>query len=285
MPCPRSFLRLISLGLVIYFSAYLAGCDSSEPVVGAVSGSPESNAAPLDIAQALGSDDSLTLTVELSGSQVLPVVTTRDTARADVVFNRSSRRLHAVMQSPLEQSLEVHIHEGGVTEVGAQVANLHAQGSTYTLGDGVILSGRQADLLLAGELYIDAHTTDYPQGLLRAQLTNAAVEVVLYPQLEDIQAKILTPVCSGCHNGTGQTLPGVLNLSNLDRSYESLVGLYSISEPALLRVEPGNPDDSLLVRKLEGTQTVGSRMPFRGSKLNDQLISAIRGWIADGAAR
>jgi len=120
---------------------------------------------------------------------------------------------------------------------------------------------------------------------LRAQLTNADVEVTVLPLLEDIQAKVLTPVCSGCHDGSGQTLPGLLNLGNIDRSYESLVGVYSINEPAFLRVDPGYPDDSLLLRKIEGSQSVGSRMPLRGSKLNNQPITAIRGWIADGAIR
>jgi len=113
--------------LVLCLAAHLVGCDSANPVVTTGSDGQGSfvNAAPLDIAQALGIDDSLTLTVELNGSMVLPVVTTRETARADIVFHRSSRRLYAVVQSPLEQALEVHIHEGGAEEVGAQVAVLY----------------------------------------------------------------------------------------------------------------------------------------------------------------
>ncbi len=278
---------LIYLGRVFCFVTVLASCDSGELANGTVrpDHSLPDTAAPLDIAQALGSDNSLTLTVALKGSMVLPVATTRESASADIVFDRTSRRIYAVLRATLDQPLDVHIHEGSTGEVGAEVATLYADGGAYTLGDGVTLSARQAELLEAGNLYIDAHTAEFPNGLLRAQLTTTSIDVAVSPSLDDIQAKVFTPICSGCHNGNGQTLPGVMNLTSSERSRASLIGVYSINEPTLLRVEPSNPSDSLLIRKLEGTHEAGSRMPFRGSKLNEQTIASIRDWIVQGAAR
>ena len=48
-------------------------------------------------------------------------------------------------------------------------------------------------------------------------------------------------------------------------------------------MEPGNPDDSYLVQKIEGTAAVGGRMPLGGQPLSADTIAAIRQWITDGA--
>lgn len=278
-PAPRT-------AALLAICVLLASCDSSGPDISSISTQESLNqAAPLDIAQAIGAAETLAITVELRGSMVLPVVDTRETARADIVFDRASKTLYAELQASPGLTLDVHIHEGGADEVGAVVATLFAQEDIYTLGEGIVLTDRQSALLESGGLYIDVHTDSYADGLLRAQLTNASVEVAVAPQLHDIQAKVFTPTCSGCHTGLGQTLPGLLDLTSVERSHESLVGVFSINEPSLLRVEPANPADSLLLRKLEGTQEIGSRMPFRGRKLNDQTIDAVRGWIARGAVR
>ncbi len=102
--------------------------------------------------------------------------------------------------------------------------------------------------------------------------------------LAQIQQSVFTPICSGCHTGpTSSTLPGGMNLSNTQASFEALVGVASLQVPALQRVEPGDPDASYLIDKLEDTQTVGARMPFGGQPLPQATIDQIRAWIADGA--
>jgi len=279
--------RLARLSLAICFLIFFTGCDSDQPTTGAAHGIDESltGASPLDISRALDRDASLTLTVELNGTMVLPAVATRESALADVLFDRTNKRLIATLTATVERPLDVHIHEGGAGEVGAEVAALYADQLDYTLGDGVILSDYQSALMESGNLYIDVHTAEYPSGLLRAQLTASEIELPVLPSLADIQAKVFTPVCSGCHMGEGRSLPGAMNLATTEHSYQSLVGVFSVNEPVLLRVEPGNLQDSLLLRKIEGTHTVGSRMPLRGAKLDDQAIAAIRNWIIEGAAR
>jgi hypothetical protein len=52
-----------------------------------------------------------------------------------------------------------------------------------------------------------------------------------------------------------------------------------------MRVAPGNPGDSYLIRKLEGTPgIVGGRMPLSGAPLDQPTINSIRAWITNGAA-
>ncbi len=100
-----------------------------------------------------------------------------------------------------------------------------------------------------------------------------------------IQSSVFGPLCSGCHTGpTGGALPGGMDLSSAGDSYAALVGVPSIQVPAMDRVEPGDPDNSYLIRKLEGGPGItGTQMPQGGPFLNQATIDEIRSWIADGA--
>ena len=48
-------------------------------------------------------------------------------------------------------------------------------------------------------------------------------------------------------------------------------------------MEPGDPDNSYLVIKNEGRQSVGSRMPLGGAAQDEIDQANIRNWIAQGA--
>ena len=98
--------------------------------------------------------------------------------------------------------------------------------------------------------------------------------------LESIQENVFTPICTNCHAGAGA--PQGLRLED-GMSHAMLVNVPSSEVPSLLRVEPGNPDDSYLVQKIEGTAAVGGRMPLGGPNLPQETIAAIRQWITDGA--
>ena len=114
-----------------------------------------------------------------------------------------------------------------------------------------------------------------------AEFTVAAIE----PTLTSIQDNLFTPVCSGCHTGpSGGPLPGGLDLTSLSMSFMDLVNVASIQDPGLDRVEPGDPDNSYLIQKLEGTAAFGNRMPPFGSAVDQGTIDVVRQWITDGAS-
>jgi hypothetical protein len=53
-----------------------------------------------------------------------------------------------------------------------------------------------------------------------------------------------------------------------------------------MRVNPGNPDLSYIVQKLEGRSGIaGARMPYAPPYLNDNQIRILRRWIERGAPR
>jgi hypothetical protein len=95
-----------------------------------------------------------------------------------------------------------------------------------------------------------------------------------------IQANVFTPICVACH--AGATAPLGLRLDSAN-SYALLVGVPSGEVPALQRVEPGDPNNSYLIQKLEGTAAEGRRMPLNGAPLPQADIDVIRQWITDGA--
>jgi hypothetical protein len=99
-----------------------------------------------------------------------------------------------------------------------------------------------------------------------------------------IQANIFTPICSVCHIGGGA--PEGLRLDAAD-SFNLLVGVPSTEVPSLLRVKPGDPDNSYIIQKLEGHAAVGAQMPFGCPStqpcLTTTTIAFIRQWITDGA--
>lgn len=99
------------------------------------------------------------------------------------------------------------------------------------------------------------------------------------PTLSSIQEKVFTPICTECH--TGASAPQGLRLEE-GMSYGMLVDQPSTWDPGIDRVEPGDPDNSFLIQKLEGTAAQGERMPLGGPYLSADTIAAIRQWITDG---
>ena len=104
--------------------------------------------------------------------------------------------------------------------------------------------------------------------------------------LTQIQATVFTPICSGCHNGSQPAngpLPGSQDLT-AGKSFTSLVNVASHEQPAVMRVRPGDPTNSYIIQKLEGTPGItGQRMPFGGPYLDQATIDQIKSWIQAGA--
>jgi hypothetical protein len=98
---------------------------------------------------------------------------------------------------------------------------------------------------------------------------------------QEIQDTIFTPICTACHVGANAPVGLRLDAAN---SYAMLVNVASVEVPGTLRVNPGNPNASYLVHKIEGTAAVGVRMPANGPPyLTQAQIDLIRGWITAGA--
>lgn len=102
------------------------------------------------------------------------------------------------------------------------------------------------------------------------------------PTLSEIQANVFTPTCAtaGCHSGANPS--AALNLEN-GMSHAMLVSVASTQDAGTVRVNPGFPDTSYLIQKLEGPGASGQQMPANAAPLPQAEINVIRQWITDGA--
>ncbi len=85
-------------------------------------------------------------------------------------------------------------------------------------------------------------------------------------------AQIIVKNCFDCH-GPGRQDGGQLSL-------ETFAGILRGGQSGLA-ITPGEPADSLIVKKLRGT--AGARMPLRRDALAASDIAAVEKWIAEGA--
>src|SRR5262245_7758748 len=81
----------------------------------------------------------------------------------------------------------------------------------------------------------------------------------LEPNFASIQREIFETTdsagrtsCVTCHTSTGRTPAGGMNLTH-DVAYDQIVSVAARGKPGAIRVVPGDPDNSYLVQKLEGS--------------------------------
>ena len=97
-----------------------------------------------------------------------------------------------------------------------------------------------------------------------------------------VQSEILAPTCAqfGCHDLIGRQ-QGLIMASG--RGYANTVGKPSTEMPQLLIVQPSDPANSYLYRKITGSGITGDRMPQGKAPLSADQIKLIRDWIRRGA--
>ena len=135
-----------------------------------------------------------------------------------------------------------------------------------------------------GEVTLTAEAEDLAGNVGVSAGVNVTVDNAVATTLTEIQTMVFSPRCAGCHSGpTSGNLPGGMNLSTATDSHAALVNEPSL-QVALDRVEPNDPDNSYLIRKLEGGPNIqGGQMPQGGPMLDAATIQMIRDWILDGA--
>jgi hypothetical protein len=116
------------------------------------------------------------------------------------------------------------------------------------------------------------------QPITPANMTSGPIQ----PTLDSIEENVFAPICAKCH--IGASAPEGLQLDTAAHAYNFLVGVPSVEEPSFLRVNPGNPDLSYMILKIEGAPGIeGGQMPLGETPLPQATIDAIRQWVTNGA--
>lgn len=151
---------------------------------------------------------------------------------------------------------------------------------TFTNGGTNAASWRSAEVSAS-----TAHTLQVLVSDGLATVTRSVSVQVTVPSYATHIQPIWTQACTSCHDSTAPS--GGLNLLQ-GSSYAALVNVNGNNATCstLRRVRPGQPDNSLLVRKISGT-ACGNRMPRNDATFfdtNPGLVTRIRSWILAGAA-
>jgi len=97
----------------------------------------------------------------------------------------------------------------------------------------------------------------------------------------DIQEIIARRGCAGalCH---GAAVSAGLDLRTA-AAYSNLVNVTALEDNSKKRVLPGDAQNSYIIIKVEGRQTVGGQMPLGGPPLDSVDLMNLRNWIDQGA--
>ena len=221
----------------------------------------------------------------LAGSQEAPPVTGAASGVAATTVDSAA------------STLTVHVNSTGVDDATAAEVDTAAAGATgpkllALTKDSVNMGHWSTELatitasdvgnFTANKLYVNVKTPAAPNGAIRGQITAASTPPPAAPTLTQLKSSAFS-VCGGCHTGGGTSLPASMDLTPAN-IYASIVGVTSVQKPALMRIKPGDPDNSYVVLKLEGAAGIfGARMPFGGPYLDQATIDQVRAWVTAGA--
>jgi len=99
-----------------------------------------------------------------------------------------------------------------------------------------------------------------------------------------VQSNVFGGVCSQCHTGAGA--PFGVDWSSSEATCDNLLRA-SGQKPELMEIDPGNPERSYVIWKVEGQGPSGepielAQMPLANPALTVETIQNMRDWIADG---
>lgn len=229
------------------------------------------------------------------------VAVSSEPANASVVESMPSELLVGLNREPLsvsvsEASIQVAASGGdgnfsSGNEVAITPATFGVDGMTIAIGMNgagvgddvyrVSLDGDGTEALVdASGIPLDGDSDGQPGGTFEFafEVRKPAVSATF----TRVQNEIFSPNCTaaGCHSGSSP--PDGLLLTQ-GSAWANIVNVNSVQMPSLLRIEPGDPDNSYLVRKVEGDGIVANRMPLGQDPLPQELIDLLRAWVENGA--
>ena len=220
----------------------------------------------------------------LAGSQEVPPVTITATGVAAITVDSVANTVTVNLNTTgVSDATDAEIDTGAAGATGPKLVALTASMANTGTWSVTLSAIAVTDVanFTAGSWYINVITPEDATGAIRGQITIPAAPTT--PTLTELQTTIFTPICSGCHDGVGNMLPGGLNLT-AGGPFNAMVNQPTIEQPTLKFVDPGDPTDSYLVQKLLGSAGItGARMPLGGPYLDAATIAEVQAWITAGA--
>lgn len=187
-----------------------------------------------------------TFNLTLSGGQSVPINDSEQTALATVELDENTNALRAVLSAENIEGLTMaHIHSGDIGETGGVVFGFDKPTSFlenvvgYKEGQLIVaaenLSASQVEDLLAGEWYINVHTTKVPSGELRAQIVPSSTTILTF-KLDGEQA---VPAVNTTADGDGY-----LAYDGVDNELSIRLNTRGVDDPKAAHIHAGRIGDT-----------------------------------------
>jgi len=172
-----------------------------------------------------------------SGMQEVPGVTSSITGMVAVTVNATTKKAAVNANISVNDATGAELVTGSSSTNGTLLAALVADNATagHWWNENITLTDADIVNYNSSKWYVNVDTAAHASGEVRAQIAQTP------PTLAQLQSTIFTPKCSGCHTGTGSTLPGVQNLTSAANTYVALVNVASIQQGTLIRSSPSIP--------------------------------------------
>jgi hypothetical protein len=125
--------------------------------------------------------------VSLSGDQEVPATTTGGLATGSLTFASPTLAISGGLQLNGITATAAHIHQAAAGSNGPVIVpmtEIPAGSGNWEVASGTVLTQAQADALLAGGLYFNAHTPANPGGDVRGQIGRDVFAVQMSPAQE-----------------------------------------------------------------------------------------------------
>lgn len=110
------------------------------------------------------------VSVNLSGDQEVPPVQTSASGKGEIKVEDDKSIKGKITTSDI-QGTSAHIHEAAPGKNGPDIISLKKTGDNeWSVPDGAKLSDAQHDAFMAGNLYINVHSDEHPNGEIRGQV-------------------------------------------------------------------------------------------------------------------
>lgn len=158
------------------------------------------------------SETEVAFPVSANAAQVL--VSNPSTATATGAFTLDTNTM-ALSGSVAVSGMEVtaaHIHEGIAGTSGGVVVGLEVDGTTLSVAENTTIAADQVQSMLDGDYYLNVHSTAYPAGEIRGQLTGPDVSVAQVTLSGDNEVPAVTTAATGTGYVTLNTASGLMRV-------------------------------------------------------------------------
>jgi hypothetical protein len=138
---------------------------------------------------------SVVRTANLTGAEEVPAVASAATARGALLVDPTTRVISGGVTFSGITPTAAHIHQGAAGQNGGIVVGLTLGTDSATIPANSTLTQAQYNALLAGQLYFNIHSTAFPDGEIRGQITGQSGAVAGLATLNGAQEvpAVMTP--------------------------------------------------------------------------------------------